>query len=407
MSTPAPAPDRPAGPLHGATRLVGVRPAGEVIDAVSPASFLHAGPPIALDDLTHPMRAALAGALQLEGIASSPREASGLVGEGAVALRPAHEVAAVGAMAGVVSPSMPVVVVESEDGRRAFSPLNEGLGRALRFGAADADVLDNLRWMGDVLAPALDRALASTGPVVLTDIVTSGLHRGDECHNRNVASTSALLLKLAPAVVRTTPPDVAATVLERAAANPHFFLPFSMASAKALADGARGQAGSPLVVAMASNGRNFGIQVAGTGGRWFQAPAPVGTPRLFAGFELEDALPAMGDSFITEVAGLGAFALTAAPAIRAFVGGDTGLPARIVAEMREITVDRSERFVDPHTEWGYPLGIDVRAVAATGIAPVVNNGLAHRRGGVGQVGAGITRMPLEPFVAASEALAET
>ena len=105
------------------------------------------------------------------------------------------------------------------------------------------------------------------------------------------------------------------------AGNDHFFLNLSMAACKAMLDAARGVAGSSMVTAMARNGVEFGIQVSGTGDRWFTAPAPLVDGLYFPGYSIADAAPDLGDSAITETAGLGGFAMAAAPAIVNFVGG--------------------------------------------------------------------------------------
>ena len=181
--------------------------------------------------------------------------------------------------------------------------------------------------------------------------------------------------------------------------------PFSIAAAKVLADSAHGVAASPVVTAIAGNGRRVGIRVSGTGDRWFTAPAPLGDVRFFDGYDATQATPMMGDSFITEAAGYGAFALAAAPAITSFIGGTVEGCRGLVAEMHSICTGRSERLLVPFEGFaGTPLGIDVRRVAETGVAPVHNNGIAHRDAGVGQVGAGINRLPVEPFVDAARAL---
>ena len=403
-------PARPASAfaaLDTTTALaVGVRPAGEVCPGVDRRSFLHAGPPVELAEVVGPARGALIGALMFEGEASDAREAERLLGE--LTLRPCHDAGAVGAMAGIVSPSMPVVVVQSGTGALTFAPLNEGLGKALRFGSYDDDVLARLRWMASVAGPLLDTALQELGGIDVVAAQAEGLRRGDECHNRNVASSAALLAKLAPTIVRhaATPGD-AADVLAYIAGNPHFFLSFSIAAGKALADAAHATRDAGVVTAMAANGRSFGIRVAGLGDRWFLVDSPVGQPKLFPGFRLEDVCPAMGDSYITETVGLGAFALTAAPALSEFVGGDPTESTALVDELRRICRGTSSRFLVPFEGFrGTPVGIDVRLVAETGVAPLVNNGLAHRKAGVGQVGAGLTRLPLEPFIAAAEALCQ-
>lgn len=386
---------------------MGVRSAASVCDVVGPRSFLHAGPPVALDEITGPMRGAIIGTLVFEGEAQDPEAAAQIVDAGAVELTPCHDVGAVGAMAGIVSPSTPVVVAETESGDRTFAPLNEGLGQALRFGSHDEAVLRRLGWMRDVAGPLLDRTIAEIGGIDLVAMQAEGLRRGDECHNRNVASTANMIATLGPAIAAIDdPPQHRRDVLAYMAGNPHFFLSFSIAAAKAIADRAHRTADPGVVTAICANGVSMGVRVSGLGSRWFLTDAPIGKPKLFPGFELGDVCPAMGDSYITEVVGLGAFALASAPALTSFVGGMPSESLALVDELRRIVRGASTRFLVPFDDYrGTPLGIDVALVAKSGVAPVVNNGLAHRRPGMGQVGAGVTRLPSEPFVAANHALA--
>jgi len=387
-------------------RLAGVRAAGEVIPELGPRRFLHSGPPLDLEEAPDPMRGAIMGGLVLEEQAKSVADAATIVESGEVGLVPCHDAGAVGAMAGIVTPHMPLVVAESGDGsRRAFAPLNEGLGQALRFGSYDDATLDRLRWLSTTAGPVLDAAIDELGGIDLTELVAEGLRRGDECHNRNVATTANLVAMLAPAAIRVASRDSAATVLAYAAQNRHFGLSFSISAAKVLADAASHVPGSPIVTAIAGNGVRVGIRVSGTGERWFTAPAPIGEARFFEGFDCADAQPLMGDSMITETAGFGCFALTAAPAIVSFVGGTVAEAAALVEEMRTICAGTSTRFTIPPAEFaGTPLGIDVHRVAQSRTAPMVDNGISHRKAGIGQVGAGLTRLPLEPFLAASEEL---
>jgi hypothetical protein len=392
--------------LTAPARAVGARRAGDVLDGVGPRRFLHAGPPLGDADLPGPMRGAILGALVLEGEAASLEEAAEILDAGAVELSPCHDEGGVGAMAGIVSPSIPVLEVEGLGGARSFAPLNEGLGSALRFGATAPDVLDRLRWMAGTLAPVLDAALHAVDGVDIVALQAEGLRRGDECHNRNVASTAALIVELGPAIVRAAPDaETAAEILAFIGANPHTFLTFSMAAGKAIGDAAH-RAGAPgLVTAISANGVELGLRVGGLDG-WVTAPAPLGTPRLFAGFTAADANPMMGDSFMTETVGIGAFALSAAPAIASFIGGTQEESIAHVAAMRTICRGTSARYLLPLEGFaGTPVGIDVRRVADTGTVPVVNNGFAHRDAGRGQVGAGLTTLPLAPFVAAGELLA--
>jgi Protein of unknown function (DUF1116) len=397
------------GALHALEQtqaeLAGVRLAAEVTEAVGPRRFLHAGPPISPQELTGPMRAAVLGALVLEGEAADLEDAQAILDGGELELSPCNEAGATGLATGVVSPHIPVALARSSTGRTTFAPLHEGNGPTLRYGAYGPETLDRLHWLGEVVAPALDAAIAAADPIELTAIQAEGLRRGDECHNRNAATSAALALALAPALVRTSP-ALAAELLADMAANNQLFLSFSMTAAKAIAEELHAHGEPGIVTSIAANGRQVGIRVSGLGERWFTAQAPLGTPRVFEGYTLEDACPLMGDSFVTEVVGLGAMASSAAPALASFLGADPQEGVVKVAEMRGICAGTSSRFLVPFEGYrGTPIGIDVRRVVRTGVAPLVNGGFAHREPGVGMVGAGVVRLPLEPFVNAAEALA--
>ncbi|MEU1733818.1 DUF1116 domain-containing protein [Streptosporangium sp. NPDC020145] len=382
--------------------------ARDATDQVGPRHFLHAGPPIALADIPGPMRGGIIAGLLLEKEAGSVAEAEAIIDHGEVSISPCHDAGAVGAMAGIVTPGTPVVVAETAGGLRTFSPLNEGIGGAMRYGSYDEVTLARLRRLGDVLAPALDEAVANSEPLDLIALVAEGLRRGDDCHNRLVATSAALLVTLTPGLLRSRlGREDLAEVVAFVAGNGHFALPFAISAAKAVTLTASGIAGSPIVTTMAGNGREFGIRVSGLGDRWFTVPSPVGDPVLVEGATLDDVTPTMGDSMIAETAGFGALAMTAAPAIMSFVGGDMALAQGITRRMRTLCAGTSERFLIPAEDFlGTPLGIDVHRVRALGVEPVINNGLAHREPGRGRVGAGITSIPIEPFVAASQALTE-
>lgn len=386
---------------------VDVAVAGEVVPALDGRVLLHAGPPVDWERMCGPMRGAVIGAILYEGWAATAEEAGRLAAGGGVTFAPCHEHSAVGPMAGLISPSMPVAVVENRShGNRAFSTFNEGLGKALRFGAYSADVLERLRWLEVSLAPVLREAVRETGGVNLKSIIARALQMGDEVHNRNVAATSLLVRALAPALARGDCPDVGA-VASFLAENDHFFLNLSMAAHKAAADAAADVPWSTVVTAMTRNGTEFGIRVSGLGGRWFTAPAPAVDGLYFPAFSPADANSDMGDSSICETAGLGGFAMAAAPAITRFVGGTVQDALRFTREMYEITVGRNPNFSLPPLDFaGTATGIDVLQVLDTGIAPVINTGIAHREPGVGQVGAGLVRAPMQCFVAAARAFCE-
>jgi len=322
---------------------------------------------------------------------------------GDLVFEPCHHHGAVGPMAGIISPSMPVwMVVNPAQGNRSFSTLNEGLGKVLRFGANSPEVIARLKWMEKTLAPTLRAGLEILGDLELKPLMAQALHMGDEVHNRNVAASSLLIKRLAPALLKSPAPaaDVAA-VIEFIAGNDHFFLNISMAACKAMLDAAHGVPGSSVVTAMARNGVEFGIRVSGLGERWFTAPAPIVDGLYFSGFQKTNAAPDLGDSAITETAGVGGFAMAAAPAIVKFVGGSAQDALANTLAMTHITLRRNGAFTLPALDFaGTPACIDARRVVDTGILPVINTGIAHKEPGVGQIGAGVTRAPLECFVKA-------
>ena len=397
--------------LRGDPVLVDVRPAAEVVPGMRDRLLLHAGPPVEWSRMCGPMRGAVAGAAVLEGWAGELDEAEALAAGGGIDFSPNHHHDAVGPMTGIVTRSMPVMVVENRTfGNRAYCTLNEGLGKVMRFGGNDAEVRERLRWLAEVLGPPFGAALRAGGGVPLKGIVARGLAAGDEMHQRNVACTGLLLRELAPELARAVEDrEALAAILAFIAGNDQFFLNVAMVLGKAVADPARGVPGSSLVTAMSRNGTDFGIRLSGTGDRWFTAPVEMPRGLYFPGFTVADANPDMGDSTIVETVGLGGFAMAAAPAVAGFVGAGTAAEAAgNTRRMYEITLARNAEWTIPALDFaGVPTGIDARRVVASGIAPTINTGIAHREPGVGQVGAGVVRAPMDCFAQALAGLAET
>lgn len=389
--------------------LVDVLPAHEAV-GLERGEFLHAGPPITWERASGPLRGALMGGAVLEGLVDTPDEAAALFEGGLhVRLEPCHHRRSVGPMAGVVTPSMWMFVLEDPaTGARAHCTLNEGLGKVLRYGAYAPEVLTRLRWMGDVLGPLLQRAVrAAAEPVDATAILGQMLQMGDEAHNRNRAGTLMFLRDLGPALVSSgaDPADVA-EALRFVGGNDHFFLNVAMPACKLALDAGRDVPGSTMVVAMSRNGTDFGIQVSGTGDEWFTGPAQVADGLYLGDYGPDDANPDIGDSAITETAGLGGFAMATAPAIVRFVGGSVPDALATTRRMGEITLGENPRWSVPVLEFaGVPTGIDVTKVCRTGILPQINTGMAGRVAGVGQVGAGLVTPPEEIFPKALTRLA--
>lgn len=389
--------------------LVDVAVAGEAIAGLDDRIVLHAGPPIAWPDMCGPLKGAIAGAIVLEGWAGDLGAAAELASAGGVAFHPNHHFDAVGPMTGVITPSMPVMAVENRAfGNRAWCTLNEGLGKVMRFGGNDSEVLARLRWLAGTFGPAFGAALRAAGGIPLKATIARGLTMGDEMHQRNVACSSLLLRAVAPSLARAVDDrEQLAGLFEFIGGNDQFFLNVAMAMGKAIMDPVRGIAGSSVVTAMSRNGTMFGIRVAGLGDRWFTAPVEMPRGLYFPGFSEDDANPDMGDSTIVETVGLGGFAMAAAPAVAGFVGAGSAADALdYTRAMEEITVARNPEWSIPALDFaGVPTGIDIRKVVASGRTPTINTGIAHREAGIGQVGAGVVRAPMACFERALEAFA--
>lgn len=389
--------------------LTGVATARDVIPGMKDNLLLHAGPPIGWDRMSGPLRGAVIGALILEGLAEDEKRAIAMVERGEVEFAPCHHHNTVGPMAGVTSASMKVYVIENVTHRnKAFSNLNEGYGKVLRYGAYSQEVIAKLRWMNEEMGPLLGEAITASEGIDIRALLAEALHMGDEGHNRNKAGSLLFLKSLAPLISGVTKDRVLeADVLEFLGDNALSVLNPVMAACKAMADAAHGIDGSTIVTTMARNGTDFGIRVSGLGDQWFTAPADIPEGLYFSGFSSDDANADIGDSTITETAGIGAFAMAAAPAIVTFVSGTPQDALNATLEMYEITVAEHSHFSIPVLEFrGTPTGIDIRKVVELGITPRVNTGIAHKEPGIGQVGAGLVRPPMAIFEQALVAYAE-
>jgi hypothetical protein len=389
--------------LAARPKLVDVRPASAVIPGMARQTILHAGPPITWERMCGPLRGAIIGALLYEDLAHSEQDALALIERGEITFSPCHHHHAVGPMAGVLSVSMPVYVLEdSVHGHQTFSTLNEGLGKVLRYGANSPDVLERLRWMRDVLGPALGRAIRHAGGLEVKALTAQALHMGDECHNRNRAASAIFIRALAPFLVETgQSPQETASILRFMAGNEHFYLNISMACCKAAAEAASAEPLSSLVTAMARNGTEFGVRVSGLGERWYTGPAQSVRGLYFSGYGPADANPDIGDSTISETIGIGAFAMAAAPAIAQFIGGTPADALRATREMYDITLAEDSSLTLPPLDFrGTPTGIDLRRVVHLNRLPIINTGIAHRLPGIGQIGAGLVEPPMACFTQA-------
>lgn len=386
--------------------LVGMGIAKDVVPGMHKHLVMHAGPPITWDRMSGPLRGAVIGGLIYEGLADTPEEAEALAASGKIEFDPCHHHASVGPMAGVVTASMPVFIVENKaEGNFAYCTQNEGLGQVLRFGAYSEEVITHLKWMEKTLYPILKEALAIHGPIDLKNLIAQSVQMGDEVHNRNKATTSLFIREMASSIVKTdASKEDQEKVFDFLNSNDHFALNLSMPAAKATMDPVGKVKHSTVVYTMARNGTDFGIRVAALGDRWFTAPAEIIDGLYFPGYSMDDANPDIGDSCITETMGIGGFAMATAPAIVQFVGGTPQDAVNFTTSMYEITLEESASYKLPPMNFrGSPTGIDIRLVVETQIRPVINTGIAHKKAGVGQVGAGVVHPPMKCFEDALEA----
>jgi len=411
---------------------VDVGRAKDVIPGMKDNLFLHAGPPITWDRMSGPLKGAIIGGLIYEGKAKNREEAEKLAASGSIEFAPCHHYNTVGPMAGVTTPSQMVFILEDKEwGGFTYSNMNEGYGKVLRYGAYDESVLNRLKWLDEVYASVIKEAVHLAKGVDIKSIIAQALHMGDDGHNRNRATTSLFIRSIAPFIVETQwgkktdynaprldltnvsdyfkghKATAAAEVLAFMHSNDLTSLNAIMAACKSMALAAHGVENSTVVTTMARNGTDFGIRVSSTGDQWFTAPANVPDGLYFSGFSAADANPDIGDSVITETVGIGGFAMAAAPAIVNFIGGSPSDAFDATNEMYEITVAENSNFNIPAMDFkGTPTGIDVRKVIEKGIVPRINTGIAHKEPGIGQVGAGIVKPPMEIFVAALRELAK-
>ncbi len=389
--------------------VTGVAKALDGIPGMRENLLLHAGPPVTWERMAGPMKGAMVGALMFEGKAKSWEEAEGLLTSGKVTFEPCHHHSCTGPMAGVISPSMLVYIVENKThGNKAYSNLNEGRGKVLRMGAYSPDVLERMHWINEVYGPLVGKALELMGGLDLRVLLGKALHMGDDGHNRLDAASLFYTTLLAPSVVRAASnAETAAEVIRFMGDNALTTLNQTMAGCKTMTDAGHNVEGSTIVTVMARNGTDFGIRVSGLGDQWFTGPAGHVKALYFPGFSEKDANPDIGDSTITETAGIGGFAMAAAPAIVTFISGKPQDAIDTTLDMYEITYAEHKYFTIPALDFrGTPTGIDIRKVIEKGILPRVNTGVAHKDPGVGQVGAGVVTPPANIFEEALIAFAQ-
>ena len=386
--------------------LVDIAPAGEVISGLEEKMIIHAGPPIEWEKMCGAQKGAVIGMVIYEGWAENFEDANQLLETGEIKLEPNHHHSAVGPMAGTISPSTPVWVVENRTfGNRAFCRQVEG---RQQFGEYNQEALDGLRRWRDLWAPTLRTALQEIGGLELNSIIIRALQMGDELHNRHDASSSLFANQMAVAIAQAGIPQSDAIPTLLYLTNHHLvFLGLAMACGKAIADPASGIEYSSVVTAMARNGTEFGIRVSGLGDDWFTAPAPRVDGLYLPSYSEENAGLDIGDSAITETVGWGAFTIGGAPGILSLVGGTPEAALDYTREMRKITTSLHPTYRMPALGFaGTSVGIDIRKVVQANTSPIIDTAIAHKDPGYPIIGAGLVRAPLDCFKQALIAFGE-
>jgi len=381
----------------------------DVVPGIHENMLLHAGPPVTWERMAGPMKGAMMGALIFEGKAKNGTEAEQILNSGKIEFSPCHEHMCAGPMAGVISPSMLVYVVENQiHNIKCFSNLNEGRGKVLRMGAYNQEVLDKIRWMESTLGPTIKAALEAMGGIDIRTLLSKALHMGDDGHNRLDAASIMWTTQLAPYIAKTAKDSATAfDVIKFLGENALSILNPVMAGCKSMTAAGHNIEGSTIVTIMARNGTDFGIKVSGLGDKWFTAQSPFVKALYFPGFKESDACRDIGDSVITETAGIGGFAMATAPALVTFIGGVPKDAINTTLDMYEITYTEHKHFTIPYLDFrGTPTGIDIRKVVEKQITPRVNTGVAHKDPGIGQVGAGVVSAPMSVFEDALVAFAD-
>ena len=383
--------------------LVDIKQVGEILPELGKYDVLHAGPPLSgWDEATDVLKGSILGALVHTGLVTDVQAAESLGRSGSLNFLSAsdHQVAAT--YAGAITRRTPVLVVENRvAGTVAMTALNEGRGKALRYGSNDAQTLERLGWIEGEFARILGTAVRASGGIDLFAILKQALHMGDEGHSRQKAASALFASTIAPHLYGGGhSPEEVMLAMRTLVENEIFFLPLAMAACKATMEAAKDVSNSTVVTCMCTNGVRFGIKISGAGEEWFTAPVPEVKGQYFKGFKLTDATSVIGDSEIIEAMGFGAFAMAAAPALARYIGGTFEEATKMSEGMYAITTIEHPEFTLPALNFrGVPLGIDTELVVRHSIEPVFSTGIAHRNAGVGQIGAGFGRVPLQCFAA--------
>lgn len=375
-----------------------VQPALNVIPGMTETTVLVPGPPLPVEQLTQPIRTSVCGAAVHEKLAATKEEAWAMVLRGEITIASAQDHQCGCAACMVVSASMPVIVAEDPVyGGKGYAPIHPGGNpKVLRWGFYDEDVERDLCWFRDHYGPALGQAVRAAGGIDLVTVLAKTAGMGDENHNRQPAASMYMALQVIPWMLDGDDPQ-RNDMIRHLAANDRFFLHPMMAGVESITESIKKIPLSTVVAGMAGNGVEFGIQLAGTGNRWYTTQAPVikGT-FLNPSYTEDDLLGYLGDSCITEVYGLGGMSAIAGPAYLRMTGSNITEARSRTEKARAVSLGEHTFAPIPWDDFrGFPVGLDARKIVGLNILPVSHGGSALKTGGQG--GAGAAELPLECF----------
>ena len=380
--------------------IMDICPGKEVIPELEEMTLLHAGPPVAWENMVELQRGAVIGVVIYEGWAPSPDKAVQLIEKGMIRFIPCNDVNAVGGLAGITSPSMPVVVAASADGsQRAFSRLWEPF---LVFGYYDQRTIQSLKWLENIFAPALKIGIEQAHQVDMTGLIASALQMGDDAHSRKIATSLLLVKALLPGMIKVVDriPNFD-NVIDFWLKYDAVSLSFVIAAAKVMSLAASSIKGSSVITVICTNGHEMGIQLSGAGNHWFTGPAPMVAGNFNNGFTKADASPAIGDSAIAEVVGLGGCSLAAAPKSPSNGDGNSAQAIAYSLAAQKIAVTQNTKWRIPAlNDMGTPLGLDARKCVDLSISPPLAATIPNIKAGCAPVGAGMAQLDREILISA-------
>ncbi len=387
--------------------LVDIKPAGKAISGFKSNLITHAGPPIEWSRMCFTQRFAVMNLAVYEGLADTPEQAASLIEREEILIADNHRYGNVSGMCGVTSASLPVFIVESKPfGGVAYDCQQTSM---TAFGNKYETGQREIAFVQDVLAPVMRAVDKKAGGIDLKELLAKGLQMGDELHGTFEACRGVLMNWILPHVVDT---DFPKEVLKQVG---RYFMSnegrwycgnLMLGACKAMMDRARDIKFSTIVTAMTRNGVEFGIQVSGLGKQWFTGPAGKIRGFTFPGFAESDSTLDIGDSAISETRGFGATALAASPVHAKLIGESFQDAVNHTQTMAEVSTAEDPMFRVPYLDRGVPVGIDIRKVIEKGIAPKINTGMAHKKGGHPIIGTGIADAPLGAFREALKAFGE-